>query len=108
MNPTIREVIKRRVWWLTAPIAIAIMLFFGLTLLQPPGTRPDPRFTAPALLLAAGGLLGLNYLKCPKCRGPFGQQLSWRVGFAIRRRVNYCPYCGVSLDEPLNPAGTAE
>jgi hypothetical protein len=46
----------------------------------------------------AGAILGLVFLvRCPRCGGILG-------GFPLsfgKMRVNFCPYCGVSLDEQL-------
>jgi hypothetical protein len=45
--------------------------------------------------------LMLVWIRCPRCGGPFGQNagfLNWRDCF-YQRRVNFCPYCGVNLDD---------
>ena len=49
-------------------------------------------------------IIGIMYfLKCPRCHGPLGMtnaSLSMS-SVPFYRRMNYCPYCGVSLDENL-------
>ena len=51
------------------------------------------------------GVVGANFLvRCPKCRGNLSRvgPLSVRPWFG-RRRVENCPFCGVSLDAPVAP-----
>jgi hypothetical protein len=48
-------------------------------------------------------LLMLLWIRCPRCSGPLGQN-AWYLNAKNRfyqRRVNFCPNCGVSFDEPL-------
>ena len=52
----------------------------------------------------AGGILGIRYLiKCPRCGGGLGK-FDWvsPAGAVLReRRVMFCPYCGIKIDEKL-------
>jgi hypothetical protein len=49
-------------------------------------------------------LLTLFWIRCPCCNGPLGKN----AGFLncknriYQRRVNFCPYCGVSFDDPFD------
>ena len=55
-------------------------------------------------LFAAVALANLYWLKCLQCRGPIGitnLPLTERGGW-FTRKANFCPYCGVSLDETWN------
>ena len=51
-----------------------------------------------------GTILSLLFrVRCPRCGGRLGQMAAllnpkWR---AFNRPVNFCPYCGVSLEEPV-------
>ena len=52
-------------------------------------------------------ILGTMFLlKCPRCGGSLGRgNVPFQgTGVGIRRPINFCPYCGVSLDEPMQPA----
>jgi len=42
------------------------------------------------------------FLKCPRCGGPIGATNATLIAshMPLVRRINFCPYCGVSLDEP--------
>ncbi|MBL8256796.1 MAG: hypothetical protein JNJ62_09360 [Pseudoxanthomonas mexicana] len=44
-------------------------------------------------------------LRCPRCKGDVGSYTSLiRLrGAPLVRRVDFCAYCGVSLDEPIVP-----
>jgi hypothetical protein len=56
------------------------------------------------VLFAAAVLGNLYWLKCPRCRGPLGitnLPLTER-GAWFMRKMDFCPYCGVSLDETWN------
>jgi hypothetical protein len=50
-------------------------------------------FLAGVLTLAFG-------VRCPKCGMPLGE-LAFRIATTLfGRKANFCPYCGVSLDDP--------
>jgi len=59
------------------------------------------------ILFAATVLLANSYwLKCPRCRGPLRmtclpltERSAWLTG-----KMDYCPFCGVSLDETRDAA----
>ncbi len=49
----------------------------------------------------AGGLLSVVWIKCPRCSVRVGQSIANSLVVPFFKPVpNYCPYCGVSLDEP--------
>ena len=50
----------------------------------------------------AAVLVGFYWLRCPRCQGPVGMTRAslTKGGRGLRRSINYCPYCGVSLDDP--------
>lgn len=107
MNESIRDYLKRRVRW-TMGVG-----FLGWLLVLSPGmtkgrTPPIAIGTAAlGMLLFLASLGSMLFVRCPRCRGRIGQSIAWQVAFYwIGRRVNYCPYCGVHLDEPLQPAGS--
>lgn len=52
----------------------------------------------------------LLFLRCPRCKGSVGSNNAplLRDHFGLMgRRINFCPYCGVSLDEPYETQGTS-
>ncbi|MGD0504992.1 MAG: hypothetical protein ABSD02_19830 [Steroidobacteraceae bacterium] len=50
--------------------------------------------------LFAGAILGMTFfIKCPRCSARLGQ-FSMQTPFSFGRQINFCPYCGVSFDEP--------
>lgn len=101
MNPTIRDVIKRRVRWISL-IAVAGWLLFPLSMSQVQKGHPPPPLFFVGMLLFVGAILAIQFVvRCPRCSAPLGQ-IALTIAFGwLRRRVNFCPYCGVSLDEPV-------
>jgi hypothetical protein len=68
------------------------------------GLIPGWIVVIPFIAFFAVVLLMLLWIRCPRCGGPFGQNagfLNWRDHF-LQRRVNFCPYCGVNLDDPCS------
>ena len=105
MNETIRDVLKRRVRWCAAIGAVGFATFIAVPLAT---IRQHGQPPVPVILLAwclfVGAMVGLQWFaaRCPKCSRRMGQEIAMRVGLAIRGKPpNYCPYCGVSFDEPL-------
>lgn len=101
MEKTIRGVLRRRVR-IAAAVAFCGWLFlvsFGIV----SGNRkspPGPPFFV-GFLVFAGAALGANFwIKCLKCSRRLGK-LGFELGFSGKKAPNFCPYCGVSLDEPV-------
>ena len=72
---------------------------------------PDglPRAAVPLVgfALFGGAILALQtVVKCPKCKARLGQTIAMPLALSIRSgpKVNFCPFCGVSLDEPVPQA----
>jgi hypothetical protein len=113
MNETIRDVLKRRVRWCVAVAAAGLVVFIAvpMTALGQHG-QPNAVIVMLGWGLFAAALVGLQWFaaKCPKCSQRMGQEIAMRVALAIRRKPpNYCPYCGVSFDDPLpNAKGAVE
>jgi hypothetical protein len=104
MHGTIRDYIKSRVRRCFA-IAIVGWLLVALGGGFAKDLPPDiPPFALPVVgfVMFGGSILALQRIaKCPKCKANLGQTiamplaLSWGSG----AKINFCPYCGVSLDE---------
>jgi len=64
-----------------------------------------PQFSHPLgmLLFISSGIYGFSLLKCPKCTNYL-----FSVAGSVKRkkvfffRVEFCPYCGVSMDEEID------
>ncbi|MEE2706148.1 MAG: hypothetical protein VX988_03805 [Planctomycetota bacterium] len=55
------------------------------------------------LLFLASGIYGVSLLKCPKCTNwlfPVAGYVKRKMFFLAR--VDFCPYCGVSMDEEID------
>jgi hypothetical protein len=101
MNETIRDRIKRRVRsWLL--IAVGGWLLFALATAMGRG-KTDLPLIALGFTLFAAAILGIHTtVRCPKCSARLGQTIAMPLAFNIgwSPPINFCPYCGVSLDQP--------
>jgi FtsH-binding integral membrane protein len=106
MDQTIRNYVKRRVWWCAAcGFAGWLMFALGASLAK---TLPDgaPRAAIPVLgfVLFGGAILALQRIvRCPKCKSKLGQTIAMPLAFSWGSgpKINFCPYCGVNVDEPV-------
>jgi hypothetical protein len=59
----------------------------------------------PGFAVAFLASMGIHYvaMRCLRCGGNFGSLVMQRGGLRIDRRLRYCPYCGVGLDEEPPP-----
>ena len=100
---SLREWLRRRARqnWL---IYAGLMLLAGLSTLLT-SKWPEWATVAPVFVVVP---LGVAYaqsrLACPRCGNGLGMFVApWRLHHGSpRKRVNHCPFCGVSLDEPAN------
>jgi hypothetical protein len=106
---TIRDHLKRRVRIFFALAVLGWLICAGSMFVMNPYTRCRPacgNHTPPAPVLLGlpiflAAVVGLTFLvKCPRCGGRFGALAGSLVarGF-LSRAVNFCPYCGVNLDD---------
>lgn len=106
MKDTIRQYIKRRVWWCAAAGGIGWLMFPLAAALgsKLPAAIPPGLIVGTGGLAFAGAILALNWLvKCPQCKANLGRTVAMPIAFSWGSgpRVNYCPYCGVNLDQPV-------
>ena len=106
MNETIRDRIKRRVRWTMAAGTFGCLASL-LAAVSMHGGSLNHREAVAALtlmgfmLFGGGALWWASWTRCRKCAERIGPEIGMRVAFAIfRKPPNFCPYCGVSLDEP--------
>jgi DNA-directed RNA polymerase subunit RPC12/RpoP len=104
VNETIRDRIKRRVRWCIA-IALSGWLIFPLAAASS-GGKPRPELILLGFVFFGGAILALQWaVKCPRCSARMGQEIGMRVGLSVfRKPPNFCPYCGVNLDQPVAQA----
>ena len=103
---TIRDYIKRRMWtWGAVALGSWLVVALGAAI-----SKGGGRGALPPLLPLAGfagfasAILAMQFfVKCPKCRARLAQTIAMYVAFQWggRRQVNFCPFCGVNLDEPV-------
>ena len=110
---TIRDEISRQARsakWSGFGFAIAVAIVIAV--LRSNLLRLTPR-AGPFLVLGLALLFGISiFLKmrvvrrvtCPKCNGPLGVFSSAMTATPRVRKINFCPYCGVNLDEPMPQA----
>lgn len=109
MNESIRDYLKRRVR-LTMMIGMAGWLLIFVTMLSTHGAAPPPLLIA-GFFMFGGAILFLQWIRCPRCSTKLGQCITRGLGlnlnlFGRKASPNFCPYCGVHLDQPLQPAGS--
>ena len=106
MNQTMRDYIRRRVWWCVA-FAVGGWLMFPLGAAferrLPDGVARAAVWIV-GFVMFGGAILALQrFVRCPKCKARLGQTIAMPVAFSWGSgpKVNFCPFCGVNLDEPL-------
>ena len=59
------------------------------------------------MVLFLGSMISILFVRCPNCSGRLAHTIVMPVGFSFdrRQRVNYCPFCGVALDEAYPVSG---
>lgn len=103
---TIREYIKRRV---RLAMGIGIGSWVLLAIVGPLGAGGYPLVQSLLPLFAiigatgfGGAIISIMFIRCPKCRASLGQTVAMPTAIRLSgRQINFCPYCGVSLDEPM-------
>ena len=100
MNETIRDYVKRRVRWALA-IGIGAWLLIAATRV----TRAENLWlTLCAFAVFFGAIVSIQWIKCPRCATRLGQ-VAMLIGavWSSRKTINFCPYCGVDINEPREP-----
>jgi TRAP-type C4-dicarboxylate transport system permease small subunit len=96
---TIRQYIKRRLMW---SLAVAIVAIVFIVISSIVGNPKDnvPIVTIGALVfLAVVAFINLG-IRCAKCGGNLGMTIVPAfLSFSSKKKINYCPFCGVSIDE---------
>lgn len=89
-----------------------MLAFFGCWLLIAVGlaAHPPQKDETPLAVIVGFpifGVVGLSMfflVRCPRCRGRLGQFSGHLVSSKrFFMPLNYCPFCGVSFNEPYQP-----
>lgn len=98
MNETMRSYIKKRVFWAWG-VGVGGLLLVMLTGVIATSSNTSAVIALGFLIVLAAGL-STRFIKCPKCSTRLGPHVAMHIALpAGRARFNFCPYCGVSLDE---------
>jgi hypothetical protein len=106
---TIRDYIKRRVRW---AMGIGIGSWLVLAVVGPLGSKAYPSlqhllpvFAIVGVIGFGGAIISIASVRCPKCRASLGQTVAMPTALRVGgRQVNFCPFCGVTLDESMESA----
>ena len=97
---TIREHLAKRTK-ATMAVAFAAWLFFAITGVLG-GAYFDPAIGMIGFVAFGGAVLyALFFIKCPRCFAKLGQLTGSLVFSREKDRLNFCPHCGVNLDERM-------
>jgi hypothetical protein len=92
---TIRDHLRRRgrIWWSAFLLSLLGLILFG----------PQSNIVAIVMFIVLFGCIVTQFwlFKCPKCSKHFNPSLNVSK-HRVFEPINYCPYCGVSLDEPMS------
>lgn len=105
MSATIRDYLKGRIRWCLAFAVggwLLIALGGGFAAHLPEGI-PRPAIPLLGFIVFFGAIIAIQRsIKCPKCKARLGRTIAMplAVNFGSGPQVNFCPFCGVSLDEP--------
>jgi hypothetical protein len=106
---TLRSYIRKRMYWCCA-VAVAGWLLIPVAAIlgkDVPGTMREPVLPVLGFLMFGGPILVMQrVVRCPKCKANLARTIAMPVAFTWGSgpRVNFCPYCGVSLDQELPQA----
>ncbi|MCX9158597.1 zinc ribbon domain-containing protein [Niveibacterium sp. 24ML] len=99
MKTTIRDSLaKKKRLWLFSLVATCLPAL--VVAAQTPQPTPVSMAIVGGLLLCFVilGVAGQVFLRCPRCTRTIDPQFR----LSHFNPINYCPYCGVSIDEPLH------
>ena len=67
-----------------------------------PDQGNNPIFVLGLIPVVAGILLIAFGIRCPRCRTNFGVAAAGQLSVSESGGMKFCPFCGVSLDEPMD------
>lgn len=105
MNPSIRDYLKGRIrWCLAFALGGWILIALGGGAAEHlPAAIPRPALPLAGFVVFFGALVALQRrIQCPRCQAKLAQTIAMPLAFkwGPGPQVNFCPFCGVNLDEP--------
>jgi hypothetical protein len=102
---TIRQILRKRFWSIFSMLitlcGLIVLSSVALLKLRWFGVAVAVLFLPPLIL---GFAFSLFLLRCPRCKANLSSLIGYFGPLAFMAKpVNYCPFCGVSVDEPLEP-----
>jgi len=98
---TIRDHIRRRVMLGYGLAFAGFALVVAVHIINAPGGGDSPLFFVAFIpFLAAIVFVNLG-IRCPRCKGNLAMTPAAYPSFSKKHRFNFCPYCGISVDEKL-------
>jgi hypothetical protein len=103
---TIRQFLAARKRKLFVVLIVCWLGAFGSMGMGVDKLLPPPWFAIALVTLGGGAVAAIFgiwfFIRCPRCKGVLGTNNAplLRDWLMFGRRINFCPYCGVSLDEP--------
>jgi hypothetical protein len=98
-GPSIRDGLRRKKRWALI-VLFGSWLLFAFTIV-PSAAEVPVLAIVPGIVFFCTFVFLAFFIRCPRCRGNLGVL---NAGFSkvvpFYTVINYCPYCGVSLDEP--------
>lgn len=109
MDETIRDRLRRRIrlciaigvgGWLAPAFLMGIV---GAWVAQTQAyNRAAGAVYLSGFVVLGGALFTARRTLCPACSEPIGKMIGMSVAFPVfRKPPNFCPYCGVHLDNPV-------
>jgi hypothetical protein len=96
---TIKQNITKKLF-LCLGIAITAMIILGFTGALHVGEILSPIRVICLIIILGAILYGNLGIRCPKCKGNLGVTVVPALfSFSSKHKVNFCPFCGVSLNE---------
>jgi len=101
-STTIRDYITRRVR-IAFGVGFAAWLIAAFSTAAHSGGAVPSAFFVAGVLMAAAVVHVTWFVRCPWCSAYLGQTVATPIAFPWgRRQMKFCPYCAVSLDEPVS------
>jgi hypothetical protein len=100
VNRTIRQYLQRRI---RLALAVVVCAWAFLPINEwLAHERPNPILMMAGFGAFGAALLFIIWVRCPRCRARLGQSIAMPLALSWGTpRINFCPYCGVNLEEPL-------
>ena len=100
---TIRQHIKRRLLIAYGLCLVGALIFVATGAFRVRGLGGETPLMWLGFVPFVGGIIFGNLaVRCPRCNGNLGQTAAMHLfRWSKKHRLNFCHYCGVSVDEPV-------